>query len=115
VTRRNHSAFGSSRERAVAKVLRDEGWVVFRCAASKPCDLVALRHTHDAYGPARDEARLVEVKGTTRSPWVAWGPADRAELVDAAKRAGATPLLAWWPPHGELQWLGEAEWPISVG
>jgi len=117
VTRRNHSAFGSSRERAVAKILRDEGWVVFRCAASKPCDLVALRHDW-APPPGWDhvlamgtKSALVEVKGTTRSPWVAWGPADRAELVDAAKRAGATPLLAWWPPHGELQWIGETEWP----
>ena len=119
MTRRNHSAFGSSRERAVAQILRDDGWVVFRCAASKPCDLVALRdapYLEKARAAGvkvgRDpEARLIEVKGTTRSPWVAWGPTERAELVDAAKRAGATPLLAWWPPHGELTWYGEAEWP----
>ena len=100
--RRNHSAFGSKRERQVRDRLREEGWIVIRCAASKPCDLVALRP---------QAALLVEVKGTSRSPWVAWGPADRAALLEAARRAGAKALLAWWPPHGELQLLGPAEWP----
>ena len=109
MTRRNHSAFGSKRERQVADLLRAEGWVVFHNKASRGvCDLVALRY-QDWNGLTA--CSLVEVKGTTRSPWVAWGPTERAELVQAAKQAGAVPLLAWWPPHGELQWLGEAEWP----
>ena len=113
MNRRNHSAFGSSRERKVAELLRAEGWVVFRCAASKPCDLVALR---PSWAKVRDPdsdvpiptafSYLVEVKGTTRSPWVAWGPAERVELAEAARMAGASPLLAWWPPHGPLQWYG---------
>lgn len=110
-TRRNHSAFGSKRERAVKQLLEAEGWVVFRCAASKPCDLVALRRSQANPETWMPQGMLVEVKGTTRSPWVAWGPAERAELVDAAKRAGAVPMLAWWPSHGELRWIGEAEWP----
>src|SRR5262249_3074984 len=119
--RRNHSAFGSQRERAVAQLLRDEGWVVFHNKASKGvCDLVALRgawfmqSTVTGCGVAQSTssgAVLVEVKGTTRSPWVAWGPKERQALRDAARQAGATPLLAWWPPHGQCQWLGEAEWP----
>src|SRR5262245_2985107 len=108
--RRNHSAFGSKRERQVAEILRAEGWVVFHNKASRGvCDLVALKAT--VLEAAVTRARMVEGKGTTRSPWVAWGPAERAELVAAAKQAGAVPLLAWWPPHGELQWLGESEWP----
>ena len=109
--RRNHSAFGSKRERQVAEILRAEGWVVFHNKASRGvCDLVALRDVTSLEEPLC-RSRMVEVKGTTRSPWVAWGPAERAELVDAAKQAGAVPLLAWWPPHGALQWLGETEWP----
>ena len=113
--RRSHTAFGSERERKVARLLEAEGWVVFRSAGSfGVCDLVALREpiyvdpTPNAYGA---EARMIEVKGTTRSPWVAWGPAERQALRDAARKAGATPLLAWWPTHGPLQWIGEAEWP----
>lgn len=111
-SRRNHSAFGSKRERQVAELLRAEGWVVFHNKASRGvCDLVALRYFSTQNLGGRSEARLVEVKGTSRSPWVAWGPAERAELLEAARKAGAVPLLAWWPPHGECQWIGEAEWP----
>jgi Holliday junction resolvase len=122
--RRNHSAFGSKRERQVAELLRAEGWVVFHNKASRGvCDLVALRRSRfgTSAGLVTDESQIqwqevneswmVEVKGTTRSPWVAWGPGERQALRDAARQAGAVPLLAWWPPHGELQWLGEAEWP----
>ena len=117
MTRRNHSAFGSQRERAVADQLRADGWVVFRCAGSKPCDLVAMRERFplsaaELVNPySKTEAQLIEVKGTARSPWVAWGPKERDELRDQARAAGATPMLAWWPPHSPLQWIGEAEWP----
>ena len=111
MTRRNHSAFGSQRERAVADQLRSDGWVVFRCAGSKPCDLVALRPFSSSSPYNYADARLIEVKGTARSPWVAWGPKERNELRDQARAAGATPMLAWWPPHSPLQWIGEAEWP----
>jgi Holliday junction resolvase len=109
--RRNHSAFGSKRERQVAQLLRAEGWVVFHNKASRGvCDLVALRVLAQPWSDVH-EAHLIEVKGTTRSPWVAWGPRERQELRDAARQAGAVPMLAWWPPHSELQWIGEAEWP----
>ena len=112
MTRRNHSAFGSSRERAVREILEREGWVVMRSAASRFCDLVAARaKTSNGSFVIGSELRLIEVKGTTRSPWVAFGPADRAKLAQAARMAGGSAFLAWWPPHGELQWIGEAEWP----
>jgi Holliday junction resolvase len=113
--RRNHSAFGSKRERQVAELLRAEGWVVFHNKASRGvCDLVALRDPGTFQTASFTDARLIEVKGTTRSPWVAWGPGERQALRDTARQAGAVPLLAWWPPHGELQWLGEAEWPTTA-
>ena len=109
--RANQSAFGSKRERQVAAKLREQGWVVFHNKASKGvCDLVALRRVTLDHS-VTSAARMVEVKGTARSPWVAWGPAEREALREAASRAGATPLLAWWPPHGPLRWIGEAEWP----
>jgi Holliday junction resolvase len=113
--RRNQNAFGHDRERKVANELRREGWQVFRSAGSfGVCDLVALRG--NTLQPGEEpwaRALLVEVKGTARSPWVAWGPAERYELREAAHRAGAKPLLAWWPPHGPLQWFGPTEWPAS--
>lgn len=109
--RTNHSAFGSQRERAVAKLLEAERWEVVRTTGPRSTyDLVAMRAC--PFGAdGLSYTRLIQVKGTQRSPWVAWGPAERAALREAAKRAGATPLLAWWPPHGPLQWYGEAEWP----
>lgn len=109
--RRNHSAFGSKRERQVAELLRAEGWVVFHNKASRGvCDLVAIRGNLAA-PTLGSETQLIEVKGTTRSPWVAWGPGERDALRETANLAGATPMLAWWPPHGELAMIGAAEWP----
>jgi Holliday junction resolvase len=112
--RRNDSAFGHQRERKVAEVLRREGWVVFRSSGSfGVCDLVALQG--NPLQPGEDpwaRALLVEVKGTARSPWVAWGPQERHELREAAHRAGATPLLVWWPPSGEMQKLWAKDWPV---
>jgi Holliday junction resolvase len=103
--RRNHNSFGHQRERMVADELRSDGWQVFRSAGSfGVCDLVALC--------ADSIPLLVEVKGTARSPWVAWGPQERHELREAARLAGAQPVLAWWPPNGILQWFTEAEWPV---
>ena len=115
--RRNHSAFGSKRERQVAELLRAEGWEVAKTTApAATYDLVALRANGWAPNLAGTPfdgytAALIQVKGTARSPWVAWGPSERQALREAANRAGGTPLLAWWPPHGPLQWIGESEWP----
>lgn len=124
--RRNHSAFGSQRERAVKQRLEDEGAVVLDLRGARvranvtrgtnPCDFAALRGEPLGpllFGHMARNVWLVEVKATERSPWVAWGPAARKRLSDAAKQAGAGAVLAWWPPHGELQWIGEAEWPSA--
>lgn len=112
------AARGSQRERAVVKLLREDGWVAFRAPASLGvADVVALRAwgaPAAAWIPGRTESRLIEVKSTsTRGPWNDFGPASRRALSDAARQAGATAWLAHWPMRGQLTWIPEAEWPAS--
>jgi len=121
---------GSHRERQVRDLLREQGWEVFRCAGSKPCDLVALRIgvngtltattgtlrdmelTVPAGVYARTAARLIEVKaGDHGGPFENFRPADRQALSEAAQRAGAEAWLVWWPPRREPQWIAEPDWP----
>lgn len=97
-------AFGHNRERQVKKRLEAKGWFVIRAPASLGlADLVALK---DKLRPM-----MIEVKGTAAGPFTAFGPADRAALLGAAAKAGADPVLAWWPAHGELLWIPSAGWP----
>src|SRR4051812_20289947 len=95
---------GANRELKVMAVLTEEGWL---CASRRHIggagDVLALRGTKKVW-PYIDEAMLIEVKSTTRSPWVTFGPADRQALVETAEKHGAKPLLAWWPPRGKLRW-----------
>jgi Holliday junction resolvase len=94
---------GIARERQVRQVLESEDWWVCRAAGSLgDADLVALRHG--------SRPRLIEVKSTA-GPWDHFGPKDRAELAAAARLAGATAVLAWWPARGKLRLIGEEEWP----
>lgn len=65
-------------------------------------DVVALRP---------GESRLIEVKSTTAGPYAGFSPADRRALSDAAKVAGATAWLVWWPKRSSPHWIPEAEWP----
>lgn len=95
---------GHDRERAVRKLLTGEGWLAFRAPASLGvADVIALK--------AGERSRLVEVKSTAQGPYEHFGPADRAELADAARVAGADALLAYWPPRGKLTWIPESSWP----
>ena len=97
-------ARGIARERQVRDILAKSDWLCFRSPASLGCaDIVALR---DGSRP-----RLIEVKATAQGPFERFGPAARAKLAATAKMAGASAELAWWPPHGQLRWLSEAEWP----
>jgi len=109
---------GSHRERQVRDLLREQGWEVFRCAGSKPCDLVALRCNGrftsgpDFGMPSSAEVRLIEVKaGDHGGPFENFRPADRQALSQAAQRAGAEAWLVWWPPRREPQWIAEPDWP----
>lgn len=96
---------GHDRERAVRDWFIQRDWLAFRAPASLGvADVIALR---DGCRP-----RLVEVKSTT-SPYAHFGPADRADLLAAAKLAGAVPLLAWWPSRGKLRFIHADEWPAT--
>jgi hypothetical protein len=108
---------GNARELKVMDLLASEGWL---CASRRHIggagDILAIREWHDpeamgeapAYGT---DAMLIEVKSTTRSPWVTFGPKDRQDLVDTALTYGAEPVLAWWPPRGKLRWIRPSEFP----
>lgn len=94
---------GHDRERRVVDILKDEDWLAFRAPGSLGvADVVALREG--------STPRLIEVKSTI-SPYSHFLPADRARLSLAAKLAGATAWLAWWPARGSLRWIAESEWP----
>jgi Holliday junction resolvase len=97
---------GHDRERAVKAILETEDWFVTRAAGSLgDADLVALK--------AGRAPLLVEVKSTARGPFHGFGPADRAELLLAARIAGARAVLCWWPPRGTRHWFYEdqGDWP----
>jgi len=69
-------------EYRVKRHLEQQGYVVFRCAASRPVDLVALK--------PGEQPMLVECKyGKSRLT----GPS-REVLLELARRAGARALLA---------------------
>ncbi len=95
---------GINRERQVRAVLEAEDWWTARAAGSLgDADVIALK---DGRRPL-----MVEVKSTAAGPYSHFLPKDRADLSFAAELAGATPLLAWWPPRGKLHWIAESEWP----
>ena len=99
---------GNARENAVARLLRDEGWIVGSMRHSEGGgDLMAARVRAWNHG----EVRLIEVKSTAAGPWEHFGPRDRQLLRDYAKVAGASAWLAWWPPRKTIQWIPSEEWP----
>jgi Holliday junction resolvase len=99
---------GHDRERAVKAILEQGDWFVTRAAGSfGDADLVALK--------AGRTPLLIEVKSssTQRGPFADFGPQSRAELLLAARIAGARAVLCWWPPRGTRHWLYEdqGDWP----
>jgi len=103
------SSRGIARERAVRRLLEDDGWWVCRAAGSLgDADLVALRASSALVHP---RALMIEVKSTHRGAFHSFGPADRSALLEAAERAGAEAWLCWWPPHGQPQWIPSRGWP----
>lgn len=101
----NSKAKGSAKERQSKKLLEADGWQVTKAGGSLGCaDLVALQ--------AGERPLLVQVKATAAGPFTHFGPAERAELVETAKRAGAVPILAWWKPRARAHRLIETfDWP----
>lgn len=97
---------GIDRERKVRRLLEAEDWWVCRAAGSLgDADLVALR--------LGSRTRLVEVKSSAQGPYEHFRPADRRDLILAAKIAGADAWLCWWPPRGKPRWIPSWEWPIT--
>ena len=100
------SSRGINRERQVRQILEADGWVVVRSAGSLgPVDLVAIRRNG-----WQTKIRVFEVKSTI-GPWDHFGPKDRAEILDVARRTGASAYLAYWPKHGKLQFIHSSSWP----
>lgn len=97
---------GHDRERRIRQLLEQDGWIVVRAAGSLgPVDLVALRT-----GRA---PKLIEVKSNAQTPFEHFGPSDREQMRTLARQAGATAVLAWWPPRRELRWIQADDWPAS--
>jgi Holliday junction resolvase len=112
---RTSRARGSQRERAVAALMREEGWGVGSRRYEKgPGDILASRDhgilDHDYVGFITAEVRLVEVKSTL-TPYAHFSPAERAEMVAYAERIGATAWLAHWPKGGKLAMIPSSKWP----
>ena len=101
---------GIQRERQVRRLLETEGYWTSRAAGSfGDADVIALR----ARGGGGCDAMLVEVKSDVAGPFAHFGPAARAELIAAAVRSGATPVLCWWPPRKKPRWIAVHDWPAT--
>lgn len=95
---------GINRERQVRRLLEADGYWTCRAAGSLgDADVIALKPDVPPL--------MVEVKSTAGGPWEHFGPADRAELLAAAERAGARAVLCWWPPFKEMRFIYPDEWP----
>lgn len=94
---------GIDRERQVRDHLENDGWFVIRAAGSLgAADLVAIK---------AGAIQLIEVKSTAGGPYERFGPAARRTLSQAARDAGASAVLAYWPSRGKLRFINEAAWP----
>ncbi len=107
---------GIQRERDLRRQLELAGWWVGRCAGSLgDADLVAVRAQYGTIMSKQvllRQIRLIEVKTTAAGPFHSFGPKQRAELLEAARIAGAEAWLVWWPPRQkDPQWIGPDEWP----
>lgn len=99
-------SFGHDRERQVKAKLEAKGYFVVRAAASLGyADLVALK---DGEPP-----QMIEVKATAQGPWEGFRRPERRALKNAAKKAGAVPVLAWWPKRGTLVYIYADAWPAD--
>ena len=108
---------GNARELKVMDVLASEGWL---CASRRHIggagDILAVHATPVPHwaGPNSlllNRALLIEVKSTTRSPWVNFGQQDRQAMVETAEQHGCEAWLYWWPPRRGLQRIPASEWP----
>lgn len=109
---------GAERERAVRNYYRALGWQAFKVSDSSIVDVIAMRPETVDLEP--DEVRTlsavfyVEVKSSKAGPFADFPPAERLQLIQHAKAAGATPLLFHWPTGTSLEQarsIPASEWP----
>lgn len=103
---------GAAREYKVIDYLREAGYVAYRSAGSHGhADIVALH-----YGTP---PMLIQVKADAHNAFAHFGPDDRWDLLQEARKVGATPVLIWWPPHGKMSvrigplWHAECGLPFT--
>lgn len=95
---------GAARERQLQDRLEEDGWVVTRSAGSKS--------PHDLHCSRAGETLLIQCKGSVKSTYANFGPAERDELREAAAKAGATAYLVHWPPDRRgPRWVHQDFWP----
>lgn len=122
------SSRGTQRERAVATLLGELGYLVASLRHfGGPGDLLAVATAEIREAPAthafaglevitQHRPLLVEVKGTTDVPWKdykGFGRPRRDEMILAGIKWGVEAILAWWPPslRGGPIWLPVEDWP----
>lgn len=98
------TSYGTLREHKVRDWFLERDWWVCRAAGSMgDADLVVMKDGH--------RPKMVEVKGNAGSPYMHFRAKDRAEILFAARLAGADAVLAHWPPRGKLRFYEPEEWP----
>lgn len=79
------------------------GWDVYH-PKNGPVDLIMFREDQ--------QPQFHQVKKTARGPFAGFPPADRRRFLQAAAKAGAMPLLVWWPPGKDRPRIFPAStWP----
>jgi len=89
----NNVSRGRGLEYAVRDHLQDRGYIVFRCAGSRPLDLIAVKE---------GQILLVECK-TGRNPCLP--PEQLNHILEIAKKAGGTLILVIRKRHGKIKWF----------
>jgi Holliday junction resolvase len=84
---------GRNLEYAVRRELKKQGYVVFRCAGSRPVDLIAIKHR---------QILLVECKAGL-NPYLTRQQMNR--ILDISKKVGASVLLVVRRKHQKIQWF----------
>lgn len=100
---------GHQRERQFVHLLREQGWWAQRAPASLGIDVIAASRSIEHEGCS--ELRFYEVKATSAGPFHSFGPEERRALLLQAQKAGATPLLCWWPARAKPKVYSASEWP----
>jgi len=84
---------GRTLEYAVRERLRDTGYVVFRCAGSRPVDLIAFKDK---------QVLLVECKAGL-NPYIS--PMQSNLILEISKDVGATPVLVVRRRYKGMRWF----------